>query len=486
MAKKPKLAAKIVLAVFLAAQFTGLSLLFPKKLDSANLTSVKDTLSDNRLSFVGALASGNTVGTSLVTIATDLSSYGWATSDENFNLFPGDTLMIGATTNYEVDDIIDDATDDKIQLTAVLASGDADTGDPVIATRSATHTLTFNTATAVNNGAFRVRVKGTSANGIPDKDGFDYSAATWAPATDLSCSNSGGTYNFGMKTATASGGTGCTAGYHCFECRYNGAGGIGNTITFTIGSAAKLINPSPSAETKTIGAADTYAVIVEHMDSANTVTDATTAKVAVVEAVRVTATVEPTIEFAIAARTTSDTNCGGTNDITSTASTVPLGTLYIAAFIDAGQKLTVSTNAPSGYAVTSIEDDELSIGGEGTTIIADSAGDGGTMDHDTSGDWDDPTDTDGKGFGYSLENVDAANVDLSYTYTGANCSGESTTYCARHFANAGDTQSSQRIFYSSSTANAEDVYVCYRAVISSTQAAGDYENRVTYIATATF
>jgi hypothetical protein len=485
---------KIALAFFLASQFFNLSLFFGPKQLGADLSTVSDTLSDNRLSFVGALDSGNYVGNSTIIIDTSPSStYGWAMTDKNFNLFPGDTMMVGTRTNYEVDDIIDDATDNKIQLTLGLLSGDADAGDPVIATRSAIHTVSLTTVSAIANGAFRVRVKAGDANGIPDADGFDFSEDSWNPGGgDVTCSPGSGTYNFGMKTATASGQPGCTAGYHCFECRYNGAGGIGNVITFTIGSTAKLINPQKSAESesKAVGVADTYPVIIEHMNSDNTVADTTTVKVAVVEAVRVTATVEPTLEFTIAAGDSdSDTICGisrTAGSIDTTAATVPLGTLSISSFVNAYQILTVSTNAIHGYAVTVQEDDQVSIGGDGSTTIADTLGDNGTITHTAKGDWDDPADADGKGFGYSVQNDDAKYVDFSYNQTGANCNSEATTFCAKHLAASSDVEDAQSIFYSDTVADSENINFCYRIVIGATQAAGDYENRVTFIATATF
>ncbi len=485
---------KIALAFFLASQFFNLSLFFGPKQLGADLSTASDTLDDNRLSFVGALASGNSVGVSMITIDTNPSAtYGWAMTDKNFNLFPEDTMMVGTRTNYEVDDIIDDATDNKIQLTTALQSGDADAGDPVIATRSATHTVSLTTVSAITDGAFRVRVKSGDANGIPDADGFDFSTASWDPgAGDVACTKSSGTgtYNFGMKTATASGETGCTAGYHCFECRYNGAGAVSDVISFTIGSTAKLINPQASAESdsRTVGSADTYAVIIEHMNPDNTVADDTTIKVAVVEAVRVTATVEPTIEFSIAAGAAdSGTICGVTRtsgSVDTTAATVPLGTLSISSFVDAYQILTVSTNASGGYTVTVQEDDQLSIGGEGSTTIADSPGDTPAMTDDVKDEW---HVTSNKGFAYSLENDDAASIEFQYsdddgacTYNGAD------EYCAKQLPEVPSPDSSERIFYSATVADSENINFCYRAIIGATQTAGDYENRVTFIATATF
>jgi len=165
---------RLLLFLFLTAQFYTWAGIFPKKIGSANLTSVKDTLSTSRLSFVGAVDSA-TEGSSIFTIKTS-SLPGWASSDDNYNLFPGDTLMVGDTTDYTVDDIVDDANDNQIQLTSGLASSDIDADDPVIATVAANHAISMTTASAIENGAIRVRVKASSSyaedDGIPDFDGL--------------------------------------------------------------------------------------------------------------------------------------------------------------------------------------------------------------------------------------------------------------------------------------------------------------------------
>ena len=122
--------------------------------------------------------------------------------------------------------------------------------------------------------------------------------------------------------------------------------------------------------------------------------------------------------------------------------------------------------------VTAVEDDQLSIDGEGSIEIPDLSG-GAT---DSSTDW---TSTSTKGFGYSLENVDAASVAFQYNDGGG-------TFQARQFPATADSESPVTIFSSTTVADNQDVYVCYRAVISATQQAGNYENAITYRATATF
>ena len=453
-------------------------LLWPRPLaDSANLTSVKDTLETSRLSFHAANASGLVAGSSIIKIQTS----GFP-STSTTNLFPGDTIKYTATSNtYTVDQIIDA---DEFSITGTLAAADADPNDEFVVIRSAQHVVTFTTASAIPNGAIRVRIKAPSSNGnngLPDQDGFDFNSIS---NTDVSCpADVTGYFDFVAGTATVSGGTGCPSGYHCFECRYSGPGASGQALTMTIGSATKLINPAPSSG-HTAGTADTYDFIVENLDANDNIIDSTTGKIAVIESVRVTATVDPRIEFSISGiNADTGTYCGVTRTTSSpdtTATAVPLGSLAISSFTDAVQQLTVSTNAVGGYVVTAVENDQLSLQSNTSIEIADTPGDNSLATYAVSDEW---SNTATKGFGYSIQNVDAASVPFQYNTATGNCTG---TFCARQFPATADGESPQTIMSSSTVADNEDIYVCYRAIVSATQQAGEYENVITYRATATF
>lgn len=476
-----KFMAKLALASILALSTQSFFLINPQELDSANLTAAADTLSTSRLSFYGSLGVGHTAGVSFIRISTS-----GMPSTSTANLFTGDTVLIGlgiGTTapaaTYTVDDIYDT---DEFTITSGLASGDNDSGDLVIATRSATHTVTFTPATSIGNGAFRILIPSGANNnndGIPNHDGFDYGVT----APSLTAPTGGGVTSWETATATASAGTGCTSGNHCFEARYNGTNTASGTFTFTIGGANKLLNPAP-ATGHTVGSADTYTVTIQHLAdrlSNYAVIDSTTVKVAVIESVRVTATVDPTITFTLAAVGVGTTSCNVPATITTTATAVPFGTMALNTFKNLAQKLTVSTNAVGGYAVTTLENDQLGKDGGTATFIADATGDG-AMTHETQDDWHTATQN---GFGYSLQNVDAAAIVFQYSDTsGGSC--VTGTFCAKQFAATADTETAQSLFSSTTVANAEDVYACYRLTVGATQAAGDYENNITYTATATF
>ena len=474
------------LKLLTAFLLTGLlALVYPQELDSANLTSVADTLSTSRLSYYSQLSGAHTVGATLLTVKTS-----GVPSTTTANLFAGDTVMIGdaaTATSYTVDDIFDT---DEFQITAGLGSGDVEDGDVIIATRSATHTVTFATATAIPNGAIRVLIPyGTNANndGIPNHDGFDYGVT----APSLTAPTGGGVTSWETATATASADTGCTAGNHCFEARYNGTNNVNASLTFTIGGANKLINPAPGAS-HTAGTADTYSVTIQQLrDRLNNyaVADSTVVKIAVIESVRVTATVDPSLTFTIAGAASGASRCGTTTDVTTTATGVPFGSVSLAAFNDASQTLSAVTNGAGGYAVTMISDDQLSVGGDHTTEIVNTDCDSENCTDATSGEW--STENDVSGFGFSIQNVDASTVPFEYSTATGNCTG---TYCARMIpstATASETpdDSDTALSIMSKTTiptTTEDMYVCYRLTVATTQTAGDYENNITYVATATF
>ncbi|MFH0942886.1 MAG: hypothetical protein V1810_01805 [Candidatus Beckwithbacteria bacterium] len=454
-----------------------LAFYFPRTLDSANLTAVADTLSTSRLSYHDHLSVLHTLGTSLINVTT------------TGNLFTGDTVLIGDTTTattYTVDDIFSTT---QFTTTAGLDATDIQLDDYVIATRSAVHTITFTTATAVPNGAIRILIPaGTNNNndGIPNHDGFDFADSVGVGAT---APTGGGVTSWETATATASGGTGCAAGYHCFEARYNGTNNVNASLTMYIDG---LINPSPAHAAGSAGSADTYTFIVQHLKDRTAgndyaVLDSTTGKIALVESVRVTATVEPTITFTIASVGIGSTACGLASSVATTATTVPFGSMALNTFKNLAQKLTLSTNAVGGGAVTAGENDHLGKDGATTPLIVDSSGDSpGTMTEQVTEDWDTATNN---GFGFSLDDDGdgAADVTEAFAYNVVSGNCIVGTYCARQFANLAHADTVKELFNSgSAVVDAGDLFVCYRLSVGATQAAGDYENNITYTATATF
>lgn len=466
----------LVFAVFI-------TLLNPSRLESANLTTVKDTLQTSRLSVRARVDStGTTTGSSRVKLKTSASAP--ANTISTAPLRAGDALTIG-TGSYTVVDIFDV---DEFDVTPVLASGDTDDNDPIYLKMKPRHVVQFTSASAVANGFFQVLLPADSTlpnDGNPDDEGYDFNTTVDVTAP----SDVGATFDFVTGVATVAGGTGCTApaNYHCFEFHYSGVGAIGQAFTLYIGNTSGSNTPiAPATGTShTEGTADTYPVIVKQFGAeANpnsaTPVDTTSARVAHIESVRVTATVDPTISLSVAGIASGATRCGVSTDVTTTALSVPFGTMTLNTFKTLAQDVTVSTNATGGYVVTASENDQLGKDGGTTPFIIDSLGNGGAMSESASAEW---TTSTVNGFAYSLQNVDAASVAFQYTTATGNCTG---TFCARQFADIFGSETPQTIFSSSTVANSENVYVCYRLSVGATQAAGDYENQITYTATGTF
>jgi hypothetical protein len=107
------------------------------------------------------------------------------------------------------------------------------------------------------------------------------------------------------------------------------------------------------------------------------------------------------------------------------------------------------------------------------------------MSHTAIDKWDN---TSTKGFGYSLAVIGGGfgtpATPFQYNTTSGSCSGG--TFCAKHFADPEDSQTPQQIMSHTSVADAHEIDVCYRIIPAVTNAAGQYQNSVTYTATATF
>lgn len=476
------------LAVPLVAVFLLGPVHWSSAVRSANLTDVSVTLSTPRLSYSAILDASNVVGTNTVSIDTTPAA---APSVSTANIFEGDTVLIGSN-DYTVGDVTSTST---FNVTTVLASGDADDNDPVIVTRRPAMTAVFTTVTSLQTDwDLRVLVPAPASDpddGIPDQDGWDYGSATPGDI-DITCPASF-TGTQGIANVTIG-----SQDYHSFTCNYDGVSPVapGTTYTVVVGNAtdptASLINPS-AEDGHTEGFADTHNIIVQQLDDSSTLVDQTTAQVAVIEAVRVTASVPSQITFQITGQGTGSPICGNNPSVVSTATVVPLGELLISSFTYAAQLLSVSTNANDGYAVTAVAENQLhrvgeTCPGDATTggCIPDTTGNGADITNTTPGLW---TSTAAKGFGYSLQVSSlgpSASAAFQHNSVTGSCAGASGS-CWKQFSDAEDSQAPQTIYSSTGVADDDNVYTCYKAVVSADQAAGsDYSTSVTYNATANF
>lgn len=509
-----KFIVRLLVLVFVFGTLTYATAHFSPKQYSASLSSVSVTLSNSRLSFRGALNAGNTSGSTVAYINTTPNAYPSTASSQ---LVEGDTVRIGAgatmTTAYTVDDSYNNTTnpfrdEDKIYVSTGLNVFAA--GSDVISTQSAILTTKLTTVDAIANGRFRVLVpalanNGAAGDGIPDGGYYDFGAV----APGVTCpADVASLYDFVAGTASVSAITVGAGEYHSFECAYSGPGSSGAVFdgvtygAFVIGDVTnKLINPAPTTNHQQ-GVADTYRIIVQHLDANFNTIDQTTVAVGVIEAVKVTATVAPQITFKILGVNSGTDVCGFNTSVTTSAALVPFGDLLISSFTNAAQGFSISTNAASGYSVTALENDQMGRNGMAcpslsTDCIPDTTGDAANITSSSAGLW---ATAAAKGFGFTLDNKNSvANLTLPFQHdtatngAGYNCSGNSgggctsgNCHCYRSFPSLADSGTSQVIGSAAIPVDNHNFYLCYRGVISTTQAAGYYENYITYIATATF
>lgn len=470
---------RFIVLFFILFQFLYLFLVeLPQLIQvNATLTSAKDTLSNSRLSHRSQVVSGAS-GTGLITIGAGQSD------TDTQNIFPRDNICFansglngceGTPTNqnntYTVG-AIPTYNGTIIELSSVLTSALVST-DIAVSSQSATHTVVFTTANTVNNPIFEVRIPAktqTSASndGFPDfgasavagTSGFDLAGVV---AGDVTCST-------GTASVTSSASSG--GNYHSIKCTVTGTVNSSTVETITIGSTHKIVNPAPVTSGHSRGAADVYNVTINEYDSGGTnVVDDAIISIAPVEGVLVSATVQNTLTFSIAADSSGNSRCGKTNSVSTTATTVPFGTITSGSFYNAAHLLSVSTNAANGYVVTVQENGALSIDGLGVTTLADTACPPNTC---TTTAWADWTTTSTSGFGYSLAN--SSGTDATFLYN------TSATFNARPF----DSSTPRTIMGNSAPVSGSAAYVCYQIATSGTQKAGYYLNKLTYIATPTF
>ena len=479
-----------ILIAFICA--LSYSFIYPKITKSTPVSNLRNQLSSAQLSYFGRLDANNTADNSLITVTTNSGS---APSNNNYNLFIGDTIAIAnattGSTNYIVSDI---AGTNGIFINTPIDNLNAFTGAYVVATRSAIHNISFSPQTSVTEGKWQILLKATSNSyetsndGMPDQGGFDI--GTSFTSSDVSCPW-GATASVGTTVVLTTGlSAGSTGPYHLITCSLPTGGtnpvGTGQTGVFIIGNTHQLINPAP-AISHTVGqanaSADTYTFIVRHTDSSDNIinNDTTIGKIALTESVQVTAIIDPTITFYIDAIGTSApgfTRCGtplSAGAAQTSSTTVNFGSLSLGQFNTLAQRFTCSTNALSGYTVQIFEKSPLTITSVGSSsYIPDTACDSTTAcDLDTNNNWE--TDVSKSQFGYSLQSIESSPVAFEHN----------EVFSAKPF---GQGYSNARTIMSrNSTPSTEDrAYICYRITASNFQEAGTYQTQINFIATATF
>jgi len=150
---------------------------------------------------------------------------------------------------------------------------------------------------------------------------------------------------------------------------------------------------------------------------------------------------------------------------------IDFGSLIPGAFSTKTTILTVSTGSADGYRVTAFENHPLQIIGA-STQIADTTCNGGvqTCDQITAKIW---TDTSKYGFGFNMAGHDIASDFIDSAYF-------------RQFSNDQIPEEPQTVMSSTFSGRNRQATVTFQINISDVQAAGDYENMITFICAPTY
>lgn len=492
MSKYSKLILGLIVFSLVSA---GLYIHLTKKAETSTLSSSSVTLSNSRLSFKAAVAAG-TAGSSLVTITS-------GSSDPNTNhLFPGDVLCftdagqngcIGSTT-YTVANIVDST---HFNLTAPLANN-LDTSGYAVASQSGTWTIAFTTASQIPVGGSIVitipmadNAKGN--DGIPDNgsstatSGFDLNKLVSGNVSITGCTPA----NWGSATITAGSGS---SDHTISFTRSTSSCPASTPITITLGGNG-LVNPGAITSGHTQGTADVYGITINTKDGSGNILDSSTPRVAPVEAVLISATVDESLSFVVTGTNSGTTHCGNTTSITTTPTSIPWG--HFAAsntFYYAAQNLAVNTNASGGYVVTIQESDQMGRNGNVCTGTAPSSGNftfgSATCIRDTTcssatpcsesvmGDWTDPANF--VGLGYSEATTGGTTAATFYYNQGGR------TFNAKQLADTQGGETPAAIMSASAPVSGDAIDVCYKISIPGNQPSGYYYNSARYTATATF
>lgn len=469
----------LLLVVILPAYLT----FFASKNQVKAMSSFKDQVTNAQLSFFARISSYN--GSSLKVSPSGAPNL-YVT-----NLFVGDSLSVAAglgSSAFAVRDIGDTTT---IDLSSAI--GLTVPNGYVVATRSGIHTISFTPSDfggATEHLQFLIKttnvvsVAGTTPyfkDGMPDQDGFDIGGSTPACTTvgcmlrpsDVTCPYTTGIASIGTTLVIASDIGSSVAGgtYNVIDCAYSGATskiGIGGSMVVGIANGPQLINPT-SSTSRTFGVADIYSYGIRQLDNSGNQIDLVFGRIAIDDSVRVSAVVDPTLSFTIAANAVAKCNAQmSVPPAFATPNALAFGPIILESTLNnLSQLITVTTNSVGGYVVQAFESNPLTMTGTAATIpntAAIATGPGAA--------W--PSVTTVSGFGYSME--------VGTTRAGAILGiGSTANYRSFGigFANAATVLNNPNP--SVDTAN-----ICYRISATISQPAGEYETSVSYIATATF
>jgi len=195
-----------------------------------------------------------------------------------------------------------------------------------------------------------------------------------------------------------------------------------------------------------------------------------------VAGVEVSATVLETLSFSVAALPGGTCTVSGGNNVTTTSTSVPFGTVNSDTFYNGCQSLTVGTNGSNGYDVTVGESDQLK--NVGLDEIVDGVCDTSCTDVTAAG-W---ATNGNNGFGYCMDDITGDGATTADAAWGTNSCGAGTQYF-KTIANLSEVEARQKIMQSAAAVSGDVAYVGFRLTVDAAQAAGTYTNTASYVVT---
>jgi hypothetical protein len=256
------------------------------------------------------------------------------------------------------------------------------------------------------------------------------------------------------------------------------AGNNPDTVTLTVCAGdsvvagAKVINFVNNKITN--GPVGSYVVRL-----AGTQADRGDTRIAIVNQVTVTASVDTTLQFTVAGVASGGTVNGETISTTTTATAIAFGTLASGTPVVAAQDLTVTTNAQNGFVVTVHEDQNL-LSSNGADI--DTFSNGSNLA--TPAIWAAPSATLGNENTYGHMGLTSDDIDLNGNEF---YSGSVIKWAGNYFSTTTRPIFSHNAPSDGVTQNIGKIRVGYKIQVSALQeAATDYTNHLIYICTPTF
>jgi len=271
-------------------------------------------------------------------------------------------------------------------------------------------------------------------------------------------------------------------------------------ITIGDGADAGLDDIANPAKVAAAGTADTYLVAYETQDSLSNTLDKATVRVAIIDAVTITAEVQATLSCEVAGvNSGTDFNASpggntyGTAGFATTATTIPFGILNANQASQSGQLIKVSTNGAHGFYFAVKHYECNADGTPGTLCSAtvddiDVFKDGTLQDNSLPATWSTPAGTASieetyGHIGYGVTDLTLDDLNGTGTpnrFTGAGFAGLSTTYEAV-LSHDGPANGAGM----GADANGQG-YVVYKVEISGLQPAGMYSGTVSYLCTGRY